>query len=171
MIIKLIGMTLVFSSACAIGWSLAECLSARERELANLADGVEMMKGELMYNHAPVRDIIYKVSPLVKGECKTMFSLMCSELKKVHSPVKAWEYALGKAAPSMSFKKSDREYLVSLGFLLSAYDLKEQESHLNELKSKILTLNSEAAEAKNKNARLVRMLGIYGGALLCILMF
>ena len=171
MIIKLVGMATVFLSSSALGFCLGECLCARERELGNLADAVEMMSGEVTYTALPLRDVVLAVTPRLKGACSEMFSYISEELKEDVPLSTAWENAIEKAAPSMYFKKTDALFLTKNSYLLTAYELEEQKNRLLELKEKILFLKEDALRVKNKNTGLFRMLGVYGGALLCVIIF
>ena len=135
MIIKLLGMALVFAASGSIGFCVAECLASREKELNNLVDALELMNGELSYSALPVKDIVFKVAPRVKGDCFNMFSVMTDKLKSGCALPQAWEYALQSTAASMSLKKSDADHISEMGFLLGAYELEEQKSHFNEMKS------------------------------------
>ena len=171
MIIKILGMLLTLAASSGMGFCFAECLIGRERELKNLVDAIEMMKGELMYSASPVRDIVRTVTPRVKGECFRLFSVMTEKLASGCAPSQAWEYAVKETALSLSMKQKDAEYISELGFLMEAYELDEQQNHFEEMKSRISVLCHEASENVSKNAKLCKMSGIYGGALLCVLMF
>ena len=60
-------------------------------------------------------------------------------------------------------------------FLSSAFETEEDgQSRIllpKELKDKIGFLAEDAIAAKNKNTKLFRMLGVYGGALLCVIIY
>lgn len=171
MIIKIIGMCVVFISSGLIGLSFAECLASREKELLNIGNAVDIMSGELSYSASSVKDIILKITPRVRGEAKKMFETMSFYIEKDEPSSKAWEKSIMKNAPRMSLTKADAEFLSSLGFLLNAYEAEEQKNHFIELREKINTLAGEAGESKQKNSKMLKMLGFYGGALLCVIMF
>ena len=71
----------------------------------------------------------------------------------------------------MALKNSDCEILTKSGYLFDAYSLDEQIANLGELKRRIENLACDALQYKKKNSRIVKMLGIYGGILLCIIVF
>ena len=71
----------------------------------------------------------------------------------------------------MSLKKSDSDYLTSCSDAFLAYDAGRQKLQLDALSDKICALAREAGEDKKKNCRLVRMLGVYGGVLICAILF
>ena len=171
MIIKVIGIVLVFLSSSAIGFCIGESYCARQRELLNMADAVEMMSAEVMYTSESLGHVIESITPNVRGVCRELFDCII-EQTRLDIPLKtAWETAIELTAPAMSLKKSDEAYLVNSSHLLTAYELEDQRKHLSELKEKIGFLADEALSEKNKNARLVKMLGVYGGALLCVIIF
>ena len=171
MIIKILGMLLTLAASSGMGFCFAECLACREKELKNLVDAIEIMKSELLYTASPVKDIVCAVAPRVKGECFKLFSVMAEKLSSGCAPSQAWEYAVKETAFAMSLKSNDAEYISELGFLLEAYELSEQHNHFEEMKSRISVLCREASENVSKNAKLCKLSGIYGGALLCVLMF
>ena len=171
MIIKLIGIATVFISSSAMGFAFGERFAAREKELRNLADGVELMLGELTYTLLPVAEIIGRVCPNVKGVCAEMFTAMTHHINNNLSPPEAWKKALLQNASAMCLTDADKNMLLSGAFLLSAYEVTEQQNHFAELKSRINRLVLQAEQSKTKNTGVVRMLGVYGGALACVLMF
>lgn len=171
MIIKMVGMGIVMLSSTLIGLSFAECMASRERELLNLADAVELIINELSYTMAPIRDIVLSITPRVRGLAKEMFELMCKRINAGDTAGEAWIYALAGRATAMSFKKEDADCLGLCSSLLDAYEIDEQKTRLTTLKGKLISLADEAAESKKKNSRVVRMLGVYGGVLLCVIIF
>ena len=171
MIIKILGMCLVFLSSCAIGYALGECYVSREKELRNIYEAIELMEGELSYTLLPVKNLIANASCRAKGITGDMFKLLSERLEEGTSPGEAWQYALEKKGPSMALKKSDCDSLTSLSYLFEAYELEEQQNHFEAFKLRLTQLINDAAESRKKNLRLVRLLGVYGGALICIIMF
>lgn len=171
MICKLIGAILVIGSATLIGWGFSECMIARERELLNLADAVSHMADELGYTLEPVKHLFLKVAPYAKGDAATLFENINDLAQNGSTAAEAWCAALEENAPSMSLKKSDCDYLTSCSDAFLAYDAGRQKLQLDALSDKICALAREAGEDKKKNCRLVRMLGVYGGVLICAILF
>ncbi len=171
MIIKLIGMAIILSSSVLLGFGFAQCMASREDELLSLADSIELMTGELSYGHFSVKDIFFKVCPMLRGHTGEMFEIICTAIEKGDSAPLAWSDAIDEKAHSMCLKKEDADTLKNSAYLLEAYELEEQKSNLSALKDRIMTLAKEATEAKKKNSRIVKMLGIYGGILICIIVF
>ena len=171
MIIKLFGMAVILFSSVAIGFRTADTMESRESELRNLSDALTLMLGELEYTHLSIKDIFVKVMPLVKGEADELFRNICGELEKGESASKAWADSVVTCSPLLPFKTSDCEVLEKSGYLLEAYGLEEQKTNLNALKHRVDLLASDAEDFKKKNSRIARLLGIYGGLLLCIIVF
>ncbi len=171
MIIKLAGMITVMLSSALTGFYFADSMVQRERELCNLSDAINLMIGEIGYSHLCIKDIFFKVSSLVKGEAAELFRLICTSLERGETAAAAWESAVESASGIMSLKNTDCEILIKSGYLFEAYGLDEQISNLEALKSRIENLASDAGQYKKKNSRIVKMLGIYGGILLCIIVF
>lgn len=171
MIIKLIGMAMVFVSSSLIGFGFAECMASRERELANLEDAMEMMLSELGYSAMPIRDIIAVITPRVNGMAGDMLDYMCNLMDRGETVSSAWEGALERKAAGMSLKKSDAEIITKSAYLLEGYELEEQKLSIVRMRDRLSELCKEAGEVKRKNSRIVKMLGIYGGMLLCIMIF
>ena len=171
MIIKLFGMIIILFSSAAIGFRTAETMALREYELGNLADALTLMLGELDYTHLSIKDIFFKVLPLVKGEADAFFGSICTELEKGESASEAWTNSVVSCQEFMPFKTSDFQMLEKSGYLLEAYGLEEQKTNLNALRQRVDSLVCDAREFKKKNSRIARMLGIYGGLLLCIIVF
>ena len=71
----------------------------------------------------------------------------------------------------MSLKPGDTQILEKSGYLLEAYGLEEQKTNLGALRQRVDSLASDAEEYKKKNSKIAKMLGIYGGLLLCIIVF
>lgn len=171
MIIKLVGMVIVLASSTLIGFSLAECMASRERELGNISDVLDMMLGQLDYTHTAIRDIFFAVCPLAKGDTRELVEKICSRLEKGETPASAWCSGLETMGRSLSLRMEDVQALCGGAYLLEAYGLEEQKRNLCALKTRTEALLSEASESKRKNSRIVKLLGIYGGILLCIIVF
>ena len=171
MIIKLIGMGLVIISSTLIGFGAAECMASRERELRNLADAMDLMLGELCYSMLSVRDIILKITPQVNGLAGSLFDYMCNCIAEGDSASYAWSRAIDVKAAEMSLKKSDADVLKNCAYLLEGYEAEEQKKNFSQLKSRLTHLASEAGESKKKNGKLARMFGVYGGVVVCIIIF
>ena len=171
MIIKAIGMITIVLSSALLGFGFAECMASRERELENLVSAVERMIGELSYTHLAMKEIIFRVCPFVMGESRELFEDMCTSIQKGDSVAFAWCNALDGVAQMMSLKKEDADALKKCAYLLEAYELEEQKNCLEALKDKLKSLCADAEKAKRKNSSIVKMLGIYGGVLICIIVF
>ena len=169
MVLKLIGMLLVFVSSSLIGFGFAECMASRERELDNLSDAIDMMLSELSYGALPMRDVVSVVAPRVCGIAGEMLGLMCSLMDSGDTVSSAWEVAILQKAYTMSLRQSDRNILIKSAYLFEEYELEEQKKSLVRLRDKLSSLSSAAGEEKKKNSRIVKMLGVYGGVLLCII--
>ncbi len=171
MIFKLIGAVLVMVSASLIGCCFAECMVSRERELANLADAVLLMSDQLGYTLEPVKQLFLKVSPNTKGKVSLLFDKISALVDDGFTAGEAWCGALETLAPVMSLKKSDCEYISNCSDAFLAYDASQQKLQLQNLSERIRALAFEAGEEKRKNCKLVRMLGIYGGVMICAILF
>ncbi len=171
MIIKLAGMITVLLSSALTGFYFADSMAQRERELCNLSDAISLMIGEVGYSHLCIKDIFFKVSSLVKGEASELFKLICTSLERGETAEDAWKSAVESASGIMALKNFDCEILTKSGYLFDAYSLDEQIANLEELKRRIENLACDALQYKKKNSRIVKMLGIYGGILLCIIVF
>ena len=171
MIIKLFGMIIIMFSSVALGFRMSDAMVQREYELKNLSDALTMMLGELGYTHSCIKDIFFKVNSLVKGETRELFDCICTKLERGESASIAWSTSVGENIDLMSLKPADCNQLQNYGYLLEAYGLDEQKTNLEALKMRVDSLAVDAEQFKKKNSRIVRMLGIYGGILLCIIVF
>ena len=170
-IIKLIGMGVVLVSSGLMGFGIAECMISREKELYNLADLINSVINELEFTLNPVGEIILSVASDAKGMTKELADSMCTKLKEGESVSQAWEYALKVCGRTMSLRQTDCNMLASWSSLFNAYEINEQINRLHLLKNRILQVAESAGNEKNKNGKLVRMMGIYGGILLCVIIF
>lgn len=171
MIIKLLGMGIIMLSSSLMGICFAECMASREKELINLLDAAEMISNELSYSMSPIKDIVCSIAPMVKGVCAEMFGVFKEQIEKGKTASEAWSYALDKKAAAMSLKKEDASYLKMLSTMFDAYEIDEQKRRINELKLRLSSLADNAQKAKNKNSKIAKMLGVYGGVLLCVIIF
>ena len=171
MIIKIVGMVIILTSSALLGFGFAECMSSRARELMNIADALEIMISELSYGHFAISDIFFKVKSFVKGEASLMFEEICKNLERGDNASCAWSKAIDVHAKEMSLKIEDANAIKNSAYLLEAMELDEQKKFLLLLKERIMSLADEAAASGQKNSKIVKMLGIYGGILLCIIVF
>lgn len=171
MIIKIAGMCVIMISSVMLGFGFAECMAARERELSNFADAVSFMIGELGYSHLCMKDVIERVTPYVKGVTADFFRCVCENIQKGETASFAWSNAIAAKGSAMSLKKEDVDYVEKTSHFLEAYELDEQINCLKAIESHLRELSKLAGDIKRKNSRTVRMLGVYGGMLFCILVF
>lgn len=171
MIIKIIGIVLVMISASLIGCTFAECMASRERELLNLADAAELLIDELGYSMEPVKTLFVRVTPYVKGTAGDMFEQLSQHINDGMSAKDAWCKSLDEMSAIMSLKKSDCTFLKGCAEAFYAHEAEQQKAQLEALRDKIKRLASEAGDIKRKNSRLARMLGVYGGVLICAVLF
>jgi len=170
-IIKISGMIIIMISSVILSRGVSECMAARERELSNLGDAISFMAGELGYTHLCMRDIVFRVTPYVKGVCGEFFQCICDGMQKGESASFAWTNAICTKGHAMSLKKEDVDYIQKTSHFLEAYELEEQIKCLDAMEKHIRERASLAGDIKRKNSRIVNMLGVYGGLLLCILVF
>lgn len=171
MIVKLIGIALVMTSATLIGWGFSECIITRERELLNISDAVGLMLDELEYSLEPVKFLFARVQPYTKGGVYGLFENISARIEEGAGAGEGWCSALEELAPSLCLKKSDRDFLINCSDAFFAHEAHRQRAQLKGLQSKIRLLAQEAGEFKRKNCKLVRMLGVYGGVMLCAVLF
>ena len=171
MIIKLGGIILVMISTTLLGFCFSECMSSRERELKNLSDAIGSMINELEYSLEPVKMLFKKTKLNVKGFSYELFEDIETYIKGGKTVPEAWETAIRKKAPAMCLNKNDCETLVNCSDAFCAYEIEQQKSLLKGLQSRILVLADDAGEFKRKNAKLVKMLGVYGGVFICAVLF
>ena len=171
MIIKLGGILLVMISTTLLGFGFAECMSSRERELKNLADAIGCMINELEYSLEPVKILFKKVMLNAKGFSYELFEEIEKYINDGKTVSEAWEFAIRKKATVMCLNKNDCETLVNCSDAFCAYELEQQKALLKGLQSRIFVLADDAGEFKRKNAKLVKMLGVYGGVFICAVLF
>lgn len=171
MIIKFIGIILVMVSASLIGCGFAECMAARERELYNLCDAVSLIINELSYTLEPVKFLFAKSAPAAKGGAHEVFEKISEYISEGNSASEAWCRAIDDFSVPLCFTKSDSDFLKNCSDLFSAHEAQQQKIQLENLQSKIHILAERAGEKRRKNSKLARMLGVYGGVLLCAVLF
>lgn len=171
MIIKIIGIALVMISATLIGFCLSECMVCREREVGNLGDAVAIMEDCLECTMEPVGRLFGKALPHVKGGVHDMFALTDKYVADGMSASKAWCAALDESACALCLRRSDCEYLKACADSFCANDIGQQKMQLKSLRSKISMLGDDIKNYNNKNCRLYKALGVYGGVFLCAVLF
>ena len=171
MIIKLVGMATILVSSSLIGFGCAERMSARERELSLLNDAIVLVRDELIYSHLAVRELVFRVAPRLAGCARDIFDTMCEYIRKGAGVPQSWENALEENSSSCALGKNDVEILKNSSFLFESYDFDEQEKALAQLADRIERCRNKAMVFKEKNSKIVKMLGVYCGILLCIIIF
>jgi len=170
-IIKFLGMGIIMLSSTLMGICFSQRLASRERELNNLYNSLQMLFNELSFSMAPIKDIMCTLSYVAQGECKEMLELLKHHIESGKSAPESWVYSIEKCAHKMSLTKEDMQYLVMMSPAFDAYEIDEQKMRLKEIMQRILLLAENAKNVKTKNSKLVKMLGVYGGVLLCIIIF
>lgn len=159
-VIKYITLTLIFGGTSFIGILIAKKYSNRLKELQEIKKALHMLEVKMKFTYMSIPVIFREIETQVYGNIAKFFG-NCAEKIEYMPAEKAWNESIYNSNTNLLPK--DKEVLNGLGKLLGQTDI---EGQINQIKLVDDFLNiqiQEANEAKNKNEKLYRTLGMVAG--------
>lgn len=172
MVLKLAGSLLVLFAGAALGFRRASRCAARPRQLRQLIGCVTSLKAQTSYAAAPLPEGLRACCAGAERAVSAFFCRAAAQLEArcTATPREAFDAALAAGGEALSLAAEDRALLLLLACNLGNTDRAEQRDYLTMVEKRLEILAREAAEARDRNCRMYRCLGICGGLFVVLLL-
>lgn len=172
MVLKLAGGFLVTCSCGALGLWKAEQWRDHLKTLEQLRKMVVLLKGEILYAHAPLGEAFGRVGRKSEGILGLLFSAVEERIGRQQGELfyVIWREEIEKRRGDMLLSDKEREELTAFGEHLGYLDL-EMQGHTVALYLEQLEMSIQFyREHEREQSRLYTSLGVMGGLFLSIIM-
>lgn len=171
---KLIGCGLVITSSGALGIRKAEQWKEHRRTLERLRRMILLLKGEILYAHAPLGEALARVAgKSEEGVLPGLFTRVAERLERQEGTrfFDIWREEIDASAKTLILSEKEIQELKELGEHLGYLDLELQERtialYLEQLDMAVMFYR----EHENEQTKLCTSLGVMGGLFLAIVMW
>lgn len=171
MLLKIIGLIIIFISCFFIGNTFANRYEKRYKQLLIFQQIVEYFETEIAYTSTPVIDVLENLDGKIMSPIKEIIHDVYVELKDYgYRPLsEVWGDALARQKDNLAINKEDEDVMIYFGNTLGTTDVENQKKYFRTIHSRINTQIKDAESNKNKYKKLFMELGIIIGLLIIIL--
>ncbi|WP_139489332.1 stage III sporulation protein SpoIIIAB [Brevibacillus dissolubilis] len=171
--LKLIGAVIVLLSATMAGFYMGRQLNQRTLQIRGLLLALQLLETEILYGATPLKQAFDKLGRRLPPELGRIFNTASENLASPNgqSTQSSIQAAIDRHWSGTAMKPSEKEVLMSLGYVLGNSDREDQKKHLQLAMSHLRSLETEARDEQGRYERMYRSLGFLSGLLVVILMF
>ncbi|OZM57635.1 stage III sporulation protein SpoAB [Lottiidibacillus patelloidae] len=168
---KILGALIILIATTLIGFSFANRLSNRPKQLRHLKYALQTLEAEIMFGHVPLKEASNRLAAQVPKPIATIFLLFSSSLEEESTNVKiAWEKTLIKAWPETALGKPEFEILMQFGATLGQHDRVQQQKQIRLTLSHLEREEADARDAQARHEKMLKSLGVLSGLLIIVLL-
>lgn len=167
LILKNILLMIIFLLSTAIGLVIAKMYENRVKELREFQNILNIMKTKIKFTYEPLADIFRQIAQDNNTSIEKLFRQMSHQItfKKTNE---VWTRCIQEA--DLSLKQEDKDVIKKLGKLLGQTDVEGQISEIEVTQSFLDTQIIKAEEAKKKNQKMYKTLGVVMGLVFVIIL-
>lgn len=171
--IKLLGAILVLTATTGIGFVIAQRLVTRPKQIRRLINALSILETEIHYGSETLVTACQTIGNRKIDLVSELFQQMSKNLIKMDgaSTYDCLYVAVEKWWPTTALKESEKEVFLQFCKTLGTSDRQNQLSHLSLAKQNLRIEEEKAREEQGQYEKMVRTLGLLGGALLIILLY
>jgi stage III sporulation protein AB len=164
---------MVVAATSWIGLQIANQYRQRPLQLREFQSSMQCLETEISYGLTPLPRALERVAKLHQGLVGEIFATARDILlfKQGISVREAWNEAVHNLWDRLALAPSDREILVNFGSTLGVSDRNDQVKHLKLAMAQLANAEAQAWDAKEKNERMYKSLGVLGGLAIVILLY
>ena len=166
-IIKYIGILLIFIITFLIGYLISKKYSNRVEELKELQIALDILKNKIKYTYEPLKDIFMQMNKILKGNISILFNEVSKNLEKENTE-KAFLLAIEDA--NTNLLKEDLEIIKNLSKILGKTDKEGQVSQIELSETFLKSQIKKAEKEEEKNSKLYKTLGMTVGLVFVIIL-
>lgn len=172
MIIKAIGIFMVFISCLLIGLIIADKYKSRVKELKEVRNHLQIIETEIIYTSTPIIEVMDKISKQSKEPFNYIYDHIKRELKKRDGKTLGviWKEAFEKNKRNTRLMEEDLETIYFFGSVLGNSDRPNQLKNTQLVQNQLMKLEKKAEGERMKNEKLFRSLGLLLGLAFIIIM-
>lgn len=166
-IIKYIGIFLVFAVSVLLGYFWAKKYTERVNELKELQTALNLLETKIKYTYEPLPEIFSQMGETLTGNLGTMFQNICVYLSN-YTVEESVKRAL--SSTELNLKEEDKQIIKNLGKTLGKTD---KDGQVSQIELSLTFLNSQLKKAEQeelKNAKLYKTLGATIGMAIVIIL-
>lgn len=168
-VVKYIGLLLIFISTSGIGVLISKKYSSRVKELTELKNSLNIFKTKIKFTYEPIPDIFSQISGMTNENISKIF-IEANEKMKDKTAGQAWIEAIDDIKSKLNLNEEDINVIKGLSKLLGKTDIDGQVSEI-ELTSSFIDVQIEKAERDRiRNEKLYKTLGMITGLTIVIIL-
>jgi len=165
--IKTILLISIFSMSTAIGLLISKMYENRVKELKQFKNILNILKTKIKFTYEPLAEIFKQISKEKANKIEEIFENMTYKL--VYEDVKnSWRDSIQEA--DISLNQEDKDILKDLGKILGQTDADSQVSEIEVTETFLDMQIEKAEEARKKNQKMYKTLGILVGLVFVIIL-
>jgi len=170
--VKLIGSIIILFSASMVGWHMGRYYALRPLQLRTLLIALQMLETEIVYGATTLHKAFIKIGYRVSGEVGKIFLSSADLLvaEDAEPTQVCWQKAIERHWSQSAMRKTEKDILLNLGFVLGSSDRQDQQKHLRLAMTHLRGVEEEARLEQGKYENMFKSLGFLGGLLVVILM-
>lgn len=166
--IKYILLAVIFGLSTAIGLTISKIYENRVVELKEFKNILNIIKTKIKFTYQPLAEIFREIANKNETNVEKIFGQMANQITYFQTR-EVWENCIQNA--DISINQEDKDILKKLGKLLGQTDVEGQISEI-EVTENFLNMQIEKAEeAKKKEQKMYKTLGITIGLIFVIILF
>ncbi len=166
------GCVLILFCAFLLGNYYGDQLNRRLKQLKQIYLSMQMLKGEISYQHAALSEAFVQAGNRCDGCIGRFLTSVGEGLNKRQSSrfVEVWEPSVSKLYKESALTKEDMELLREFGKHLGYLNLSMQENRILFFMEQLMDTISALDQVIVERKRLYRVLGLLGGGFLVIIL-
>ena len=166
--IKYILLAVIFGLSTAIGLTISKIYENRVIEIKEFKNILNIIKTKIKFTYQPLAEIFKEIANKNETNVERIFGQMANQITYFQTR-EVWENCIQNA--DISINQEDKDILKKLGKLLGQTDVEGQISEI-EVTENFLNIQIEKAEeAKKKEQKMYKTLGITIGLIFVIILF
>lgn len=167
--IRLLGSLCLAGGGAFWGFSTAAQLSRKIRALEEITQGLHLLEQELEWSAPELHLLIRRLREESRGASRELFSAFESLVEQDHPPTirSCWERAVDTL---QELPREARWYLTGVGEVLGRFEAREQRALIRKTREQLELLARQLRETYRIQGKLLRTIGLSGGAFLAILL-
>lgn len=171
MFVKIMGVVLILTASCGIGFRMSDNFLKRVEELKTLKKILFMLRGEIKYNNSTMAEAFETISGRVDNHYKEFFLEGAKALNDLSGQtfITIWKQMIDTNLKDSKLNKKDLERFKGLGENLGYLDKEMQLSNIDLYLEHLEIEIDEGNKNTSTNSRLYKCLGVMGGVLVTLI--
>ena len=172
LLLKILGSIMIIISCSLIGYFYGTRYSKRQRNLIVFQNCISLLETEIIYSATPIPEALESVYKKGNKNVSFVFRDIKDYLlsDKNHSVFDSFVYVTECLKDKLYFKDEDVEIFLSLGRVIGSSDRYDQQKYFKLIHTQLKNQQIEADEARKKNEKMYKSLGVMMGLAITIIL-